>query len=304
MINKLKKQVKNTQKLSKAFEALDTSKKKEPDEYWKPKMGKDNVGEAIVRFLPSVDGEDIPFVRVFWHSFQNPKNKKWYIEKCRTTLDGSRKPGIDPVNDYNVQNWEKGEEAQTFIRKYTKRQTRFYANVLVLKDDINPENVGTVQVYQFGKKIYEKINEALNPTHDDEPVNVFDPWKGANFKIRIKKKDGWTNYDDSVFAKPSKISDEDKYIEEIWKQCKPLQPLLDPKTFKSFKDLETKFLDVMGHNKPKAVEIPETEDYESSKTKETLENINTSKASEPPTAAEESEETVESFFENLQTAKG
>ena len=303
MLKKLKNQIKDTQKLSDAFEALDKSKKKELDDFWKPKMGPDEVGEAIVRFLPAAEGEAIPFVRVYWHSFQSPKNKKWYVEKCRSTL-GNGEQGKDPCNEYNLSHWDKGEEYQKLIQKYTKRQTRFYSNVLVLKDDVNPENVGQVRVYQFGQKIYEKIAEALNPTHDDEPVNVFDPWKGANFKIRIKKVKGWVNYDDSVFTKPESLGS-DEYIEEIWKQCQPLQPLTDPKSFKSYEELKEKFLDVMGHNKPKTVEIPESEsaDYESSKTKE-VKTTGTAEATELPTASSKDEESVESFFENLQTAKG
>ena len=302
MLSVLKNQVKNTQKLSEAFEALDASKKKESDDFWKPKLGKDDVGEAIVRFLPACEGEDVPFVRIYWHSFQSFKNKKWYIEKCRSTL-GNGELGKDPVNEYNLANWSVSDEAQAFIQKYTKRQTRFYANVLVLKDDVNPENVGTVQVYQFGKKIYEKINEALNPVHDgDEAVNVFDPFNGPNFKIRIKKVKGWVNYDDSLFTKPESLGS-DEYIEEIWKQCKPLQPLLDPKSFKSYEDLETKFLDVMGHNKPK-VTLPESEsaDY-NAETKE-AKTTDTVEAPDLPTAIEETDESVESFFNNLETAKG
>lgn len=219
------------------------------DLYWKPEVDKVGNGYAVIRFLPAPAGEDVPFVRIWDHGFQGPGG--WYIEKSLTTLGSDHS---DPVSEYNSKLWNSGVEKNKEIARKQKRRLKYIANIYVVKDPANPQNEGKVFLYSFGKKIFEKINDAMNPRFQDEtPLNPFDFWEGANFKIKIRKVEGWSNYDSSEFAEPSQLAD-DSQLESIWKQEHSLKEIIDPKNFKSYDELKSKLNKVLGLNTPSVQE--------------------------------------------------
>ena len=180
------------------------------DRFWRLEGDKAGNGTATIRFLPRVEGDDLPWVRIFSHGFQGPTGK-WYIENSLTTLGEN-----DPVGELNTQLWNSGSEANKEIARKQKRKLSFIANILVVSDPKHPENEGKVFLFKFGKKIFDKIMDKARPTFEDEkPVNVFDLWEGANFKLRMRKKDGYANYDESVFTEPNAVSDDEQELLKI-----------------------------------------------------------------------------------------
>ena len=210
------------------------------DRFWRPELDKSGNGYAVVRFLPAPEGEDLPWARMWNHGFQGPGG--WYIENSLTTL-GQK----DPVSEYNSQLWNSGIEANKEIARKQKRRLNYTANVYILKDPAHPENEGQVKFYRFGKKIFDKINDLMNPEFEDEsPVNPFDLWEGANFKMKIRKIEGYSNYDKSEFEAPSALLDDDARLEEIWKSEFSLKELVSTDKFKTFEELKTKLDKVLG----------------------------------------------------------
>ena len=197
------------------------------DRFWRLEGDKAGNGTATIRFLPRVEGDELPWVRIFSHGFQGPTGK-WYIENSLTTLGEN-----DPVGELNTQLWNSGSEANKEIARKQKRKLSFIANILVVSDPKHPENEGKVFLFKFGKKIFDKIMDKARPTFEDEkPVNVFDFWEGANFKLRMRKKDGYANYDESVFTDPVAIGDDDEIVRVAGGQYK-LAEFIDRKNFKS-----------------------------------------------------------------------
>jgi hypothetical protein len=213
------------------------------DHFWKPEVDKAGNGYAVIRFLPqpSVDGDDaLPWVKVFNHGFQGPGG--WYIENSLTTL-GQK----DPVSEYNSQLWNSGVEANKEVARKQKRRLSYIANVYIVEDSKNPQNEGKVFLYKFGKKIFDKINEAMNPQFEDEKaVNPFDLWEGANFKLKIRKVEGYQNYDKSEFESPSALLNDDEKLEAIWKKEYSLKEFLAPENFKSYDELKARLDKVLG----------------------------------------------------------
>lgn len=211
------------------------------DRIWKPKMGSDNTGYAVVRFLPGSDVNKTPWVRVYSHGFQGPTGK-WYIEKSLTTVGQQ-----DPVSEYNSKLWNTGIESNKEIARKQKRRTSYYANVLVVKDPANPSNEGKVMIYQFGQKIFDKVMGAMQPEFaDEEAVNPFDLIEGANFRIKIKIVSGYWNYDSSEFERPSALSEEESKLEAVFNAQHDVHEMVDPTTFKSYEELNTKLMGVIG----------------------------------------------------------
>ena len=209
------------------------------DRFWRLEGDKAGNGTATIRFLPRVEGDELPWVRIFSHGFQGPTGK-WYIENSLTTLGEN-----DPVGELNTQLWNSGSEANKEIARKQKRKLSFIANILVISDPKHPENEGKVFLFKFGKKIFDKIMDKARPTFEDEkPVNVFDFWEGANFKLRMRKKDGYANYDESVFAEPAPIG-EDESIVNVAKGQHKLSEFLDRKNFKSYDELKKKLNEVL-----------------------------------------------------------
>ena len=210
------------------------------DRFWKPEVDKAGNGFAVIRFLPAPSGEDVPFVRMWDHGFQGPGG--WYIEQSLTTL-GEK----DPVSEYNSMLWNSGVEANKDQVRKQKRRLSFISNILVVKDSSNPDNEGKVFLYKYGKKIFDKLNEAMDPQFDDEKaINPFDFWEGADFKLKIRKVEGFRNYDKSEFDTGSAVSEDDEALEALWKAEHSLQEFLDPSNFKSYNELQTKLNRVLG----------------------------------------------------------
>lgn len=230
-------------KLNSEFEKISNPGSREDDRFWKPEADKAGNATAVIRFLPTAEGDELPFVRIFSHTFKNPANGKWYIENCLSTIGQD-----DPVNEYNSKLWATGIEANQNIARAQKRQLKFISNILVINDPKNPDNNGKVFLYRYGKKIFDKIMDKAKPTFEDEkPVNVFDLWEGADFKLRMKTVDKFPNYDDSVFATPSELldGDEQKLLGVVNAQHK-LSEFIDPKNFKSYDELKKKLETVLG----------------------------------------------------------
>lgn len=241
----LKRQSGNLDKLSKAIEALNTSSEgsEKPDNYWKCEVDKAGNGMATIRFLPApaADGDDsLPWVKVFSHGFQGPGG--WLIDNCLTTLNQQC-----PVCEHNSALWNSGIEANKDIVRKQKRKLNYIANIYVVSDPKHPENEGKVFLYKFGKKIFDKISEAMNPQFaDEQAINPFDLWKGANFKLKIRKVEGYQNYDKSEFESPSELLDDDDELEKIWKSEYSLKELLNDKEFKSYDALKQRLDKVLG----------------------------------------------------------
>ena len=242
----LKRNRNSFDKLTKAIESINTPAEgsKEDDRFWQPEVDKAGNGMAVIRFLPApaVDGDDaLPWVRVFNHGFQGPGG--WYIENSLTTLNQK-----DPVSEYNSVLWTSGIEANKEIARKQKRRLTYIANVLIVSDPKNPENEGQIKLYKFGKKIFDKLTEAMNPQFEDEKaINPFDFWDGANFKIKIRQVEGYRNYDKSEFESPSALFDgDDAKLEALWKKEYSLKEFLDPKHFKSYDVLKAKLDKVLG----------------------------------------------------------
>ena len=234
--NQLKNLVSELEKMnSKSFESNG-----DDDRYWKLTVDKAGNGHAVIRFLPAPTGEDIPWVRLWDHGFQGPGG--WYIENSLTTI-GKK----DPVSEYNSQLWNSGLDSDKEIARKQKRRLKYFSNILVVEDTANPENKGKVFLFQYGKKIFDKSNEAMNPEfEDDEAMNPFDLWDGANFKLRARKVAGYRNYDNSAFASPGQLFDDEVKMEEAYNKCNSLEELVAPENFKSYDDLKNRLNKVLG----------------------------------------------------------
>ena len=244
----LKRQSGNLDKLSKAIEALNTTSEggsEKSDNFWRPEVDKAGNGMATIRFLPASekDGEDgLPWVKVFSHGFQGPGG--WLIDNCLTTKNQQC-----PVCEHNSTLWNSGIEANKDVVRKQKRKLNYIANVYIVSDPKHPENEGQVKLFKFGKKIFDKITEAMNPQFEDEtPINPFDLWKGANFKLKIRKVEGYQNYDKSEFESASALSSDDDELEKIWKSEFSLQELTGDKEFKSYDELKKRLDKVLGLN--------------------------------------------------------
>jgi hypothetical protein len=230
-------------KLLGAVEAENKSQEKKSyvdERLWKPELDKTGNGYAVIRFLPAVNGEDMPWAKLWNHAFQGPTGQ-WYIENSLTTI--SQK---DPVSEMNTAYWNSGLESDKEIARRQKRKLQYYSNIYVVSDSKHPEKEGKVFLFRYGKKIFDKIMEAMQPAFDDEePINPFDFWKGANFKLKIRKVDGYWNYDKSEFENPSALFDEDELIEEVWKKQYALAEFTAPTNFKSYDELKTRLNTVL-----------------------------------------------------------
>jgi hypothetical protein len=233
--------------------------------FWTPTVDKAGNGFAIIRFLSAPAGEDVAFVRIFNHAFKGPTGK-WYIENSRTTL-GEK----DPVGEMNSRLWNETEDDASPQRKQARLQKRklgYISNILVINDPANPDNNGKVFLYRYGKKIWDKINDAMYPSEEEQklegkvPFNPYDMWEGANFKLKIRQVEGYRNYDKSEFDKPEPISNDDDKLEAIWKQEYSLQEFIAPDKFKSYEELEKLLNQVLGGTtKPAAKTAEAREEY-------------------------------------------
>jgi hypothetical protein len=243
----LKRNRSSLEKLTKAIESTTQSgesNSKDDNRFWQPTVDKAGNGMAVIRFLPApaVDGDDaLPWIRVFHHGFQGPGG--WLIDNCLTTLNEKC-----PVCEHNSTLWNSGVEANKDIARKQKRKLSYIANIYVVSDPSNPENEGQIKLFKFGKKIFDKITEAMNPEFADEtPVNPFDLWEGANFKLKIRNVEGYRNYDKSEFADKSSLLDgDDDKLEGLWKKEFSLKEFTEKKNFKSYEQLKARLDKALG----------------------------------------------------------
>ena len=245
-----------TAKLVKEVEKVNNSGGGADERLWKPELDKTGNGYAVIRFLPAPDGEEIPWAKLYSHAFQGPGG--WYIENSLTTSGGK-----DPVSEYNRELWNSGNESDKDVVRRQKRKLSYYANIYVVKDPTNPQNEGTVRLYKFGKKIFDKVMESMQPEFEDEtPINPFDFWQGANFKLKIVKKDGYWNYDKSEFAEVSPLLDDDDALEALWKKEYSLAAVTAADQFKSYDDLQKRLKYVLGQKPAQRPRLDEEVDNE------------------------------------------
>tara|TARA_Y100000114_G_scaffold118425_1_gene112986 strand:+ start:1280 stop:2170 length:891 start_codon:yes stop_codon:yes gene_type:complete len=242
-------------KLVKAAEAVSTKTETTSyadDRFWKPTRDKAGNGYAVVRFLPAKEGEDLPWVRYWDHGFKGPTGL-WYIENSLTSIGEQ-----DPVSEMNSVLWNTGRDEDKAIARERKRRLHYVSNVLVVSDPANPENEGKVFLYKFGKKIFDKIMDVMQPQFADEnPVNPYDFWEGADFKIKIRKVEGWVNYDKSEFAPVSALYDGDEErLEEVYNKLYSLADFTDAKNYKSYDELKAKLNKVLGVDAGMSIETP------------------------------------------------
>ncbi len=232
----LKKQRAATrEKLSGEIAKLNTNINEKDDRFWYPETDKAGNGYAVVRFLPAPEDEDFPYVRLWQHSFQGPGG--WYIENSLTTIGQQ-----DPIAEYNSELWNSTTDDNGPARQQVRKQKRkliYISNVYIIKDPANPENEGKVKLFKYGAQVFDKLNEAMNPQYEDEtPMNPFDLWEGANFKIKIRQVEGYRNYTKSEFDDAEPLDDDDEVMENIWKKCYSLQEQIAPDKFKTYDQLK------------------------------------------------------------------
>ena len=233
-----------TAKLVKQVEKMNNTGSTGDDRLWKLDVDKSGNGYAVIRFLPAPNGEDLPFVKLYSHAFQGPGG--WYIENSLTSL-GQK----DPVSEYNTTLWNNGTDAGKELARKQKRKLTYISNIYVVKDPSNPENEGKVFLYKYGKKIFDKLTAAMQPEfEDEEAIDPFDFWQGANFKLKAKNVAGYRNYDSSEFAAVSPLLDDDDALEGLWKKQFSLAEIVAADQFKSYEDLKKRLEYVLGSKRP------------------------------------------------------
>ena len=292
-----------TAKLVKEVEKLNTNSNSD-DRLWKPELDKSGNGYAVIRFLPAPDGEELPWAKMYSHAFQGLGG--WYIENSLTTI-GQK----DPVSEYNRELWNSGNEADKETVRKQKRKLSYYANIYVVKDSANPSNEGQVFLYKFGKKIFDKIMEAMQPEFEDEtPINPFDFWQGADFKIKIKKVAGYWNYDSSEFARQAPLLDgDDDALEALWKTEHSLAELVAADKFKDYDALKKRLDYVLGiRGVPKMQDqetVEEEQAFERERRGEGLESMSEGRGSfnspdiMPTASRDQDEDDALSYFQKL-----
>jgi len=282
VFSKLQKQLEETTKVGTVVERI-----------WTLTTDKAGNGFAVIRFLPASDGEDMPFAKLYSHAFQGPGG--WYIENSLTTL-GQK----DPLGEYNRELWNSGDETLKEQVRKQKRKLQYFSNVYVVKDPGNPDNEGKVFLFKYGKKIHDKIMEAVNGDELEgrDGYNPFDLWSGADFKLRAKKVAGYPNYDSSEFAQPGTLEDlDDAQLESIWNRQYKLQELVAPDKFKSYEQLENRLNSVLNLKKEVAAPAPTPEVSVSSQPKFNKPEPEAPKAEAPST--EDEDDDVMDYFRKL-----
>ena len=237
----------NRDQIAKLIQAADQAgggekKSYADDRIWKPTVDKAGNGYAVLRFLPSGEGQELPWVRYWDHGFKGPTGL-WYIENSLTSIGQP-----DPVGELNSRLWNSGIESDKDKARDQKRRLHYVVNMLVLQDPSNPTNEGKVFLYKFGKKIFDKIMDSMQPEFADEaPVNPFDFWEGADCKLKIRNVEGYRNYDKAEFAAPTALYDaDDTKLEAVYNQLHDLSEFSDPKNYKSYDELKAKLARVLG----------------------------------------------------------
>jgi hypothetical protein len=258
-----------TAKLVKEVEKMNTTSGSSDDLVWKLDVDKSGNGYAVIRFLPAPNGEDLPFVKLYSHAFQGPGG--WYIENSLTTL-GQK----DPVSELNSELWNNGTDAGKELARKQKRKLTYVSNIYVVKDPANPANEGKVFLFKYGKKIFDKLTAAMQPEfEDEEAIDPFDFWQGANFKLKAKNVAGYRNYDSSEFARQEPLLDDDDAMEAVWKKQYSLAELVAADQFKTYDELKKRLDYVLGTKGTPRYQDPEDLDEDNTRgsTRELTEDL-------------------------------
>ena len=288
-----------TEKLVKEVEKMNNSGNSSDDRLWKLECDKANNGYAVIRFLPAPDGEDLPFVKVYSHAFQGPGG--WIIDNCSTTLNQKC-----PVCEHNGQLWNSGVDSNKEVARKQKRKLTYVSNIYVVKDPANPDNEGKVFLYKYGKKIFDKLTEAMQPEFEDEtPIDPFDFWTGANFKLKAKNVAGYRNYDSSEFAAQGALLNDDDAMEAIWKKQYSLAELVAADQFKSYDELKKRLDYVLGSKGTPRYQDPEDLDEDNTRgstrelTEDLREELSSLKPTRRPAVEEDEDDDALSYFARL-----
>ena len=296
----LKKQSRSgslTERLMKKVEKLNEKGNNTDERLWKPAVDKAGNGYAVIRFLPAHANCELPWTQVWSHAFQGTGG--WYIENSLTTIGKD-----DPVGELNRSLWNSGRESDKDIARKQKRKLSYYANVYVVKDSINPENEGEVKLYKFGKKIFDKLTAAMQPEFDDEEaINPFDFWKGANFKLKIKQVAGFWNYDSSEFGKTEALLDDDAELEKIYDKIYDLSEFTAADQFKTYEQLKSRLDTVLGTKQvvtpTRRIADEDLEDLSEGKGATVDEELANLSAAATASATDEEEDDALSYFQKL-----
>ena len=279
-----------TAKLVKEVEKMNNTGGNTDDRIWKLDVDKGGNGYAVIRFLPAPENEDLPFVKLYSHAFQGPGG--WYIENSLTTL-GQK----DPVSEYNSLLWNNGTDQGKETARKQKRKLTYVSNVYVVKDPANPENEGKVFLYKYGKKIFDKLTAAMQPEfEDEEAIDPFDFWQGANFKLKAKNVAGYRNYDSSEFAAVSPLLDDDDALESLWKKQFSLAELVANDQFKTYEELKTRLDYVLGNKK---TATPSYEVADEDNDRGSAEELVTAAVSTTPSSVNDDDDDALSYFAKL-----
>jgi len=284
-----------TEKLVKEVEKMNNSGNSSDDRVWKLECDKSGNGYAVIRFLPAPDGEDLPFVKVYSHAFQGPGG--WLIDSCLTTLNQKC-----PICEHNSGLWNSGMDSNKEVARKQKRKLTYMSNIYVVKDPTNPENEGKVFLFKYGKKIFDKLTEAMQPEFEDEtPIDPFDFWTGANFKLKAKNVAGYRNYDSSEFASQGALLNDDDAMEAIWKKQYSLAEFVSPDQFKSYEEMKKRLDSVLGGKSTRVdSEVEDEDDYRGpapSLTEELRSELNNLKPTRP--VADDDDDDALSYFAKL-----
>ena len=276
-----------TAKLVKEVEKMNNNGASGDERTWKLDVDKSGNGYAVIRFLPAPEGEDLPFVKLYSHAFQGPGG--WYIENSLTSL-GQK----DPVSEYNTQLWNNGTDAGKETARKQKRKLTYMSNIYVVKDPANPENEGKVFLFKYGKKIFDKLTAAMQPEfEDEEAIDPFDFWQGANFKLKAKNVAGYRNYDSSEFTAVTPLLDDDDALEAVWKKESSLKEFVEADQFKSYDDLKKRLEYVLGSKRPtSSIEEEDTD-------RGAAEELVTAAVSTTPSSVNEDDDDTLSYFQKL-----
>jgi hypothetical protein len=287
-----------TEKLVKEVEKMNNSSGSTDDRVWKLDCDKSGNGYAVIRFLPAPEGEDLPFIKVYSHAFQGPGG--WLIDNCLTSLNQKC-----PVCEHNSGLWNNGTDAGKEIARKQKRKLTYVSNIYVVKDPANPENEGKVFLFKYGKKIFDKISESMQPEFEDEQaIDPFDFWTGANFKLKAKNVAGYRNYDSSEFAAAAPLLNDDDAMEAIWKKQYSLAEFLTPSEFKTYEELKKRLSSVLGAKNSRIDDEVEDEDDSRGSVKDLDEDLrselnNLQPTRRPAAVQEDEDDDALSYFARL-----
>lgn len=220
------------------------------DRFYKLKRDENGNGAAIIRFLPDPNMKLLQQLYRINCNGQKGAERRWVSELSPQNINQP-----DPFHKMWADLWQAGkkEEARQFAR-----QTRFYTNILVIKDPAEPANEGKVFLLDLSQSLKLMLENAMFPSDADralgaEPKALFNPLQGHNFKlVSSKAATGFITYEKSsvVDAVTSVFDSKEEAVTFIKENCYPLDDFLKPEAYKSYEELQEKLNYVMFRDTP------------------------------------------------------